>query len=230
MRALQEVPPGRAPEVEAMPEFQRLLAVTSSPIFGLAMRENLLPTGRDPLSAALHITKMSAWSVPLLTAEAARVARATDDISLVGLAARVEDPVVLTALRESVVLYAEMVVGCALMPRLEFVWQVDPSLAAAARRFVDAFNGLFGPELPPPTAEYASIYWSASTESEVEGRCVRLGQSDPPDTRYYHWAIRRAAKNHLVVHEFWSQEIMTTASFRQGDRRMPPNPSKPRCS
>jgi len=71
-------------------------------------------------------------------------------------------------------------------PRYEYVWQVDPALAAAAQRFVDGFNDLFGPELPPPTAKYARIFWHGFDGAEVVGRCVRLGQTDPP-ARYYHW-------------------------------------------
>jgi hypothetical protein len=217
MRALQLVALERAPEVEAIPEFRRLLAVTSSPIFGSPVRECLLPRGRDPLSAALHAVDMAQWSIPLLTAEAAKAARATDDFSLVGLAARAEDPVVLAALRESVVLYAEVVLGSALViPRFEYVWQVDPALAAAAQRFVDAFNGLFGPELPPPTAKYARIFWHAFAGAEVVGRCVRLGQTNPP-VHYYHWAVCRDREDQLAVHEFWHNEIFTTERYRRGD-------------
>jgi hypothetical protein len=217
MRALQGVSLARAPEVEAIPEFRRLLTVTSSPIFGSPVREGLLPTGRDALSAALHAVNVARWSVPLLTAEAATAARAIDDFSLVGLAARAEDSVVLAALRESVVLYAELGLGRALAtPRFEYVWQVDPALAAAAQRFVDAFNGLFGPELPPPTAKYARIFWDAFGGAEVVGRCVRLGLTDPP-VRYYHWAVCRNAENQLAVHEFWHDQIFTTERYRRGD-------------
>ena len=200
-----------------MPEFGRLLTVTSSPIFGSPMRERLLPSGTDPLSAALGAVDMALWSVPLLTAEAAKVARATDDFSLVGLAARAEDSVVLAALRESVVLYAECVFGMELVtPRYEYVWQVDPALAAAAQRFVDGFNDLFGPELPPPTAKYARIFWHGFDGAEVVGRCVRLGQTDPP-ARYYHWAVCRDPEDQLAVHEFWHDEIFTTERYRRGD-------------
>jgi hypothetical protein len=219
MRALQEVALGRATEVEAMPEFRRLLTVTSSPIFGSPVRERLLPTGRDPLSAALRAVDVAQWSVPLLTAAAAKAARATDDFSLVGLAARAEDPVVLAALRESVVLYAEIEFGRApAMPRFDYVWQVDTALAAAAQRFVDAYNGLFGLELPPPTARYARIFWDAFDEADVVGRCVRLGQTDPP-VRYYHWAVCRGAEEGLSVHEFWHAQIVTTERYRRGDFR-----------
>jgi hypothetical protein len=216
MRALQDVPLRRAPEVEAFPEFQRLLAVTSSPIFGSPQRDNLLPFGRDPLYEALGAVDMRRWSVPLLTTEAARAARKGDDISLVGLAARAEDPVVLAALRESVVLYAGVFVGSAMiLPRFEYVWQVDPELAEAARRFVDTFNALFGNELPPPTPKYAELYYHACDESRVVGRCVRIGQTLPP-TMYYHWAVRRDAAGQLSVHEFWHDQIITTERYRQG--------------
>jgi hypothetical protein len=216
MRALQRVPLSREAEVEQLPEFQRLLDVTSSSIFGLKVREKLLPAGRDPLSAALRTMAPADWTVPLLTAAAARAARESDDISLVGLAARADDPVVLAALRESVVLYASTEFAKAMRrPRFEYVWQVDPALAEAAGRFVDAFNVLFGKELPAPTANNAELYWNACEESEVVGRCVRIGQTLAP-TRYYHWAVRQDAEGQLSVDEFWHDQIVTTEDYRRG--------------
>ena len=137
MRALQGVPLERAPEVEKLPQFLRLLDVTSSPIFGRPVRKHLLPTGRDPLSAALKLTALeeTTWTVPSLIPLAARIAEETDDFSLVGLAARAKDPVVLAALRESVVLYAEIITGefQSAFRRPTYVWRVDPELAAAAQ-------------------------------------------------------------------------------------------------
>ena len=113
----------------------------------------LLPRGRDPLSQALWDVRP--WAVPDLMTAAHRVAVERDDISLVGLAAFVQDPVVLTAVRESVVLYAEMVaMGIEVEPRYRYEWTVGEELARRAARFVDTFNGLFGGrhELPPPDA------------------------------------------------------------------------------
>jgi hypothetical protein len=202
-----------------MPEFRRLLAVTSSPIFGPPVREYLLPKGQDPLSAALLALDLAAWTVPLLTAEAAKVARETDDCSLVGLAARAEDPVALAALRESVMLYALPVYGSAFVGRTEYLWRVDPALAAAAQCFVDAFNGLFGRELPPPTAQYVRIFWGAWAKADVVGRCVRLGQTDEPNGYYYHWAVCRSPDDQLAVDEFWHPETLTTERYRRGDLR-----------
>jgi len=216
VRALQGVPLERASEVDSLPQFRRLLAVTSSPIFGPPIRKFLLPKGNDPLSVALEAARSEEeWTVALLTAAAGKVARETDDHSLVGLASRVEDPVVLAALRESVVLYAKEVTLLGMVwPK--FVWRVDPELCAAAQRFVDTFNALFGPELPPPTAQYAHAFGGGIDEFKIVGRCVRLGRTDEPQPRYYHWAVVKGSDEQLTVNEFWAPEIWTTERYRRG--------------
>src|SRR5262245_4302998 len=222
MRALQQVPLKRAIEVESLPEFRRLLAVTSSPIFGPAVRTELLPNGKDPLAAALLDVKQ--WTVPTLTAAAAAIARHTGDYSLVGLAARSEDAVVLAALRESVVLYAEQVLGAApTWPK--FVWRVDAHLSAAAPRFVDEFNALFGRELPPATGKYAEAFGCGGDQSRLVGGCVRLGHIVGSPTRFYHWAIDRGPDGRFEVSEFWAPEIWTTERYRS--RYVPGRDSRP---
>jgi len=218
VRALQAVTLQRSPEVESLPAFQRLLDVTSSGIYGAAVRKHLLPQGRDPLSEALRLASSDAeLTVPSLTASAARIARETDDYSLVGLACRAMDPVVIAALRESVVLYAEpmeLAMCDSLSPK--YVWRVDPEVSVAAHRFVDTFNALFRQELPLPIEKNAHIYGRAVDEYRISGRCVRLGQTDGPERCYYHWAITPGADGGLTVDEFWASEIWTTNRYRRG--------------
>lgn len=51
-RGLQSVGEEAAPHVAGLPEFQRLLSVVSSPLYGRPVQEKerrLLPAGRDPL-------------------------------------------------------------------------------------------------------------------------------------------------------------------------------------
>ena len=215
LRALQAVPLSRASEIEGLPDFHRLLAVTSSPIFGPPSREGLLPKGKDPLSAALDAaTSVNEWTVPLLTAAAATIAQDTDDCSFVGLACHADDAVVLAALRESVVLYA-MDVDLAGEPWPQFQWRVDPDLCTRAQRFVDTFNGLFGRELPPPASKYAHAFASGVNESRIIGRCVRLGQTDDLQPKYYHWAVAKPPDGPLMVDEFWASGIWTTERYRR---------------
>jgi len=106
MRALQNVYAERRSEVGSLAAFQRLYDVASAPLYGRARDvDKLLPTGRDPLSQALADTQPD-WSMASLVSTASTCACDWDDFSLVGLAARWGDAVVLTALRESVVLCA----------------------------------------------------------------------------------------------------------------------------
>ncbi len=224
LRAFQKVPLERACEVESLQQFQRLLAVTSSPIYGSPVRKYLLPKGRDPFSAALRAASSAEeFTVPLLTASAAQIASDTDDYSLVGLACRVKDPVVVTALRESVVLYAEDVtLGLYRPVRRNYVWRVDPDLSAVAQRFVDTFNALFGRELPPVNEKYAHVFGRAADEDAIFGRCVRLGQTPAPDPRFYHWAIAAESDGQLTVDAFWAPEIWSTDRYRRLHARRRP--------
>jgi hypothetical protein len=215
VRTLQEVDEGQTSTVDSLSEFQRLRDVTSAPLYGRPQYTGkLLPAGRDALSQAL-VDTFPNWSARSLTEVAYNRAREFDDISLVGLAALVKDAVVLTAVRESVVLYAEVVAGAAFDPqRPEYVWEVDKHLAQQARRFIDTFNTLFGDRLPPPDPAQAELYWLAYDDNEILGRCVRLGYDNTIlPIRNYHWAICRAADGGFVVQEFWEHEIWTTTRY-----------------
>jgi len=218
MRALQAVDERRTHEVERLPEYRRLRDVTSAPLYGQPVdRGKLLPAGRDPLSQALEDTQPD-WSVEELTAAAHATAQSTDDISLVGLAARIRDPVVLAALRETVVLYAEDLLGCAgIEDQPQYVWQVDKDLAAQAKRFIRAFRELFDEDLPPPEPAQVERYWHAYEDEDVYGRCVRLGSNDATaPTLHYHWAIY--GPEQLAVQEFWHPEVWTTDRYRNALR------------
>jgi len=217
MRALQDVPGRRIPEVAALTDYQRLRDVASAPLFGrVEDTGKLLPAGRDPLCEALWITGPE-WTVARLLPAAQSAALKWDDFSLVGLAARIQNPVVLTALRESVVLYAAIApTASPIPPRYKYVWQVDKEIATQAERFIKVFQQLFGEELPPPKSSQAERYWHAAADNEIRGRCVRLGYDDRQQpVRYYHWALCLGEDRELTVHEFWHTEVWTTTRYRE---------------
>jgi len=214
LRALQDVDGSRTHEVASLPAFLRLREVVGAPLFGIARDEGgLLPVGADSLTQALIETRPG-WTIPTLTDAAAATARVIDDCSLVGLAARAEDPVVLAALRESVVLYAQMA-WIGMDADKVFVWNVDPDLAEAAQRFIATFNALFNEHVPPADPTQAETYWEAHEDAKILGRCVCLGHDDTRSpVRHYHWAICRQADGELMVHEFWREKIWTTTMYR----------------
>jgi hypothetical protein len=191
-----------------MREFQRLLSVVSSPLYGRPVQEEerrLLPAGRDPLSRALRDTganPIGQWTVANLVERSHQVALEGEDFSLVGLASIVRDPVILAASRESVVLYAERVVVTSALrsiPRIPvYVWRVDEELSRRAARFVATFNELFDEDLPKPVAKNAALFFEAADAGEILGRCVCLGETLQPK-QFYHWAMNRGSGGRLVV-------------------------------
>jgi len=212
VRALQKVRESSKPRVTSLPEFGRLLDVVSSPIFGRSIEEgNLLPTGQDPLSQALEDSTPN-WTIESLVTLSSTIAQEHDDYSIVGLAARSKDAVVLTATRESVVLYARTIFGSA-RRKPRYTWEVDKDLSEAAARFVETFNRLFGDQLPAPKKRFAEGYWHACRKNKILGRCVRIGSDDSKKpVVHYHWAVYQ--KEVLTVHEFWHPEIWTTERYR----------------
>jgi hypothetical protein len=216
VRALQNVRDGSIRLVEALPAFQRLRDVVSAPIFGRPQpSDKLIPTGRDALSEALRRC-FPAWTVTVLVETAALAAADMDDISLVGLAARARDAVVLAATRESVVLYAEVALGAApFRKEPAYTWAVDEELCRDATRFVDTFNDLFDDSLPAPHAMHAALYWDAGAHSKIHGRCVRLGYDNQVTPyRHYHWGVRLKSGGGFELHEFWDSEVWTTERYR----------------
>jgi len=217
MRALQQVSIERAGEVAEFEQFHRLLEVASSPIYGKPRRdEKLLPVGRDAVSKAL-IRTQSNWSIDSITKAAFDIAQETDDFSLVGLAARTKSPIILTALRESVVLYAELICDIDESPPTEYVWQVDDELARLAGRFIGTFNDLFDEKLPSPEPDQAERYWLAQEDSDALGRCVRIGSTTDDPPQHYHWAICLDQRE-FVVQDFWHPEVWTTLRYRETHR------------
>ncbi len=217
MRALQQVPKEREAEVASLDALKRLKQVAESPLFGEAMGgEFLFGGGHDVLFTALDQCPPDDWSVDRLTQAAFQLVLKTTEYSLVALAALSKDAVVLCALRESVVLYAAIALGCP--PEDEepqYIWRVDDELTQRAVRFIDTFNALFDESLPTPSLENAERYWDAWERSNVVGRCVRIGTDiySAPE-RQYHWAITCDNEGKMVVKEFWDTEVWTTERFR----------------
>jgi hypothetical protein len=218
VRALQGLSSDRSSEVTDLKGFQRLRQVTASRIFGKASGSGLLPGGKDALTIAMETT-FPDWSIATLTQAAYEYALSSDDYSLVALAALSRDPVVLAALRESVVLYAMCMAGCSAEPvQYEYVWAVDEVIQSRATHFVQEFNQLFNESLPLPIAENAKIFWDAADESKLVGRCVRIGFNDASQPiEHYHWAIDYDESDKLVVKDFWDSELWTTARYRQAN-------------
>jgi len=220
MRALQHLPASARPQLAGIREFQLLWGSSQSAIFGVSSNEDsLLPPRRDALYFALLAQAPQQWSINTLLNTATREAVDRDDISLVGLACRAKDAVGVAALRESVVLYADIVCAMASrMVRFVHVWNVDPELAEAANRFITALNELTGASLPAADRSHAEMYFFASQNNNILGRCARIACDEGKrPVRHYHWAVDLLDGEFTAV-DFWKDELWTTDRFRAEHR------------
>jgi hypothetical protein len=216
IRALQSTSASYRASVATLHAFKRLEQVTSSPIFGVSQPgESLLPRAVDALTRALNETR--SWALDTVVENAARMARTSSEVSLVAVAALASDPVTLAAVRESVVLYAEIgLEGLVLFPtERKFLWLVDSEVSERANQFIADFNDLFDSHLPSAQPQNAEIFWDAYGRNDVTGRCVYIGVNPQRSMPHYHWAIHRAPGGDLQVLDFWAPRIWTTDRFRE---------------
>lgn len=219
VRALQDVRDTERHRVNDLVEFQRLHEVTQSPLFGIPGDASyLLPPSRDALYFALRSLSPEAWTRRALTEMAAIEAEARHDCSLVGLACRSRDSVCIAALRESVVLYVEPLCLMARAVKYNDLWEVEPSLAAAANRFIAEVNALLCISIPEAHKSNVEYYYHTSQNNKISGRCVRIGLDDRNrPVRHYHWAVNGDVGTYFVE-DFWSDSLWTTDKYRQEKR------------
>lgn len=215
VRTLQTLPKELKDRVKDKKGLQKLLSYTGSKICGRLLEgDRFLPIVVDPLAEALKRTYPE-WNIPNLTVVASGVAKEWNDVSLVGLACLANDSCVITALKESAILYGSKVVGSFFDKRKPvFEWRVDKALEEKANIFIQEFNSLTGFSLPLASAENAAIFFKASSLNEISERCVNIG-SNPEGNKFYHWAIEVDSKRVYFVKDFWDDHMWTTAEYRK---------------
>ena len=218
MRALQATSISQKSLVENTEAYQLLASVMSSKIYGYKLiDENFFPQRFDAFTSALAETPVTEWSIPSLTNKAYKIALKENDCSLTGLAASIQDALVLTAFRESTALYAYHLIGGVSdeLPTYEYKWQVDPELASKANQFIDAFNKLTHNTLKPAQSEHAEYFYNAyiSNHSTLKMRCIRIGSNDSVEPmQHYHWVIDYTDGQYSVK-DIWSSTIWTTDDY-----------------
>ncbi|VUD69440.1 hypothetical protein TDB9533_04810 [Thalassocella blandensis] len=215
VRTLQQCPLERKKEVEHLDSYQILSKVTDSEIYGKGKSNGFLPQRLDPLFYALQNIPVSGWAVESITSEAHSISVDSDDISLVGIAASINDSVVLAALRESVALYGAVAAGSAMIPpKIVYRWDVDSKLQSKVNLFIKIFNELSSSNIKEAGPENVEYYYDAFEDNEIFGRCIYVGYDDTKTPiEMYHWAIKYEAGS-AIVDDFWSEDLWTTERYK----------------
>jgi len=227
MRALQRVDESSKVLVENLPEYKNILKVSASLIFGKPQNKGkLLTQGRDPLSQALNDTKENDWKANKIINRAYEVVVNSDDISLVGLAVRLKDPIAITALRESVILHTEGIeTGLYQGPKIEYLWQVETDFAKSANQFIEEFNSLLPKDsylskgIPKAKPQNAGRFYNDFSGNNILGRCANIGYDRSAPRQYYHWAITQK-NNEPALDEFWDTKLWTTDEYKVKQKQL----------
>ncbi len=218
MRSLQKLDDEDSLKVRSSDEYQLLFKVSSSPIYGQKSEEGkFFPVMKDPLYLALKSAPVRNWSAETLVDKAYHFAKDTDDSSLVGLGALSHDPILITAFRESTVLYSSaLALGAApLPPKYIYEWNVDKEIEERVNRFISIFNELTSSHILTANPKNAGYFYKAYKENHILGRCVRIAYDDSKiPTRYYHWAIN-SHNREFLFDEFWDSELWTTQKYEK---------------
>lgn len=217
IRAIQEVPIENLDIVKKEESYKRLYQIVTSPIFGNDFdKGKLLPRSSNPFNVSLKKTFPN-WNMQTITQEAYQLAGQSNDFSLVTLGVLTKDPIVITALRESLALYmAAVAAGIPEPVQYKYEWRVDSEIEKRAKLFVSEFNSLFNNELPLPCEKNAETYYYACKTEGLFGRCINLGNNNnPSNMQFYHWAIKFNSDYNLEACEFWDSKIVTTQEFRE---------------
>lgn len=218
MRSLQDLSKEDSLKVESSDDYKTLYTVSTSPIFGQKDEgKKFFPKMRDSLYFALDSTLPNECSEEVIVEKAFQFSKKLDDYSLVGLAALCKDAIVMTAIRESVVLYATDVAPLSALrpPKYEYQWKVDKEVEKQANRFISEFNKLTSSKILKAKARNAEYFYDASKDNDISGRCVRIAYDDSQiPTQNYHWAINNKM-GRIMFDEFWDTELWTTDMYKR---------------
>lgn len=210
IRTLQQLPGDFKKQTQQFKEYKLLSNIFGSSIFGHQRDDyGFLPLRKDAVSLVLEDTPLDQWNIENITTKAGEYASANDDYSLVGCACWLKDSVLITCVKESMVLYSGLILSDPI-----FEWQVCAELEYRLNLFISEFNKLCNANIRTASPENARYFDKAAELNHITGRCIALGIPTVNQTQHYHWAIRKENNLDYITHDFWSEELWTTERYR----------------
>jgi len=215
IKSLQNVNIVRRSEISDMKEYQKLLEVFGSPIYGESNFENsIFPHAVDPISTSLKKFSPAWWKAVSIINEAYENIKDSNNFSLTGIGILTKDPVVITALRESAVLFLSVERASPETPKYQYIWSVSSNIENLINMFIYEFNKFIPYKILYANKNNSEYFYNAYEENRLIGRCVCIGK-DNSLNKYYHWAInKKDSSDELNFVEFWDDKIWTTEQYR----------------
>jgi hypothetical protein len=216
IKTLQQVSIKRKEDLQDMSGYKKLTELFCSGLYGkYEYKDNILPQTKDPIYYALESLPIEKWNVENIMNTANTIINDTDNTTIVGLGVLLKNPIIVTALRESVVLYSDFY--CTGAPDFsikyinKYIWNVSKEIENLANKIIEIFNEICPYKIPKAIEKNAEIYYDEFTSNPIDLRCVRIGH-DNFSGRNFHWAIKNQeylTSNYKFI-EFWDTKLWTT--------------------
>ena len=177
----------------------------------------ILPIVKDSLYKAMEILPEEKWNAKSILDEAYLNLLKGNDNTIIGLGVLLKNPVIVTLLRESVVLYSDFLFTGGPDFRVKYVykyiWNVSIEIEKKAQKIIQTFNSICPYKIPDAIKKNVKIYYEKYISNPIYMRCVRIGFNG---YNHYHWAIRK--KDYFTEDfefiEFWDSKIWTTVDIK----------------
>jgi hypothetical protein len=216
IKTLREVSIKHKDDVQNMLGYKKLTELFCSGLYGkYEYDDKILPNVKDPIYYALESLSVENWNVKNILNTAHTIINDTNNTTIIGLGIIIKNPVIVTALRETAVLYADIL--CAGVPDFtikyinKYIWNVSKEIEHLANIIIETFNGICPYKIPLAIEKNAKKYYDRFMSNPFDLRCVRIGY-DAFSGKNYHWAIKNQEylTNNYKFAEFWDEKHWTT--------------------
>jgi hypothetical protein len=220
IKTFQQVSIKYKKDIQNMLGYKKLTELYCSGLYGkYEYKNNILPQIKDPIYYALESLSVENWNVKNIINEAFTIINDIGNTTIIGLGIALKNPVIVTALRESVVLYPDFY--CTGVPDFtikyinKYIWNVSKEIENLANTIIETFNGICKYKIPKAIEKNAKIYFEEFSSNPINLRCVRIGYDDFSG-KNYHWAIKNQkylTSNYKFI-EFWDKNLWTTENAK----------------
>ena len=219
IKTLKQVPIIHQKKIKKLPGYKKIIQLYCSGLYGeYKFDKNILPTVKDAIYYTLETLPVNKWNKDNILDTAYEIIKDTNNYSIINLGIILKNPVIITALRESVVLYSEFICTGAPPPIIyihKYIWNVSKNIENMANIIIEIFNGICPYKIPEAIESNAELYYYEYTENKIDSRCVRIGFDDLSN-KNYHWAIKNIKNmaNKYKFIDFWDSELWTTEKLK----------------
>lgn len=195
--------------------YNKLIEIFCSGLFGeYKYSDKIIPSIKDSINIALKNISKAQYNFKIILDYAFELLQDKQSLTLVELGILLKNPIIVTALCESTVLYREVEMLGTIIPKYEYIWNVSKKIEEEGNRIIETFNKICPYKIPICNENNVKKYFNEFIDNEINYRCVRLAIDE--NGKNYHWAIKwnRINKNYEFK-EFWDEKLWTTEDYKK---------------